>query len=95
MSTLNELLQQRQALDEQINEVRKKEMNEALSQVKALVKQFDLKPQDVFPTSKHSNAGKKISPKYRNPATGETWTGRGKAPLWIQGQNKDQFLISA
>ncbi len=28
-----------------------------------------------------------------NPATGETWTGRGKPPKWIQGQNRDSFLI--
>ena len=28
-------------------------------------------------------AGKKVAPKYRNPANAnETWTGRGKAPTW-------------
>ncbi|MEW6165635.1 MAG: H-NS histone family protein [Pseudomonadota bacterium] len=27
----------------------------------------------------------KVAPKYRNPANAEqTWTGRGKAPLWVQ-----------
>jgi DNA-binding protein H-NS len=25
-----------------------------------------------------------VAPKYRNPATGETWTGRGDAPPWIE-----------
>jgi DNA-binding protein H-NS len=26
-----------------------------------------------------------VAPKYRNPANAEqTWTGRGKAPLWAQ-----------
>jgi DNA-binding protein H-NS len=25
-----------------------------------------------------------VAPKYRNPATGETWTGRGEAPSWIE-----------
>jgi DNA-binding protein H-NS len=29
-------------------------------------------------------AGKKVAPKYRNPANAnETWTGRGKAPTWV------------
>ena len=32
---------------------------------------------------------------HRNPATGETWTGRGKAPKWIQDQDRAQFLIAA
>ncbi len=39
-----------------------------------------------------------IKPKYRDPQTGETWAGRGKAPKWLQrkldaGQSKDDFLI--
>jgi DNA-binding protein H-NS len=35
-------------------------------------------------------------PKYRDPATGKTWTGRGKPPLWIAGvQDREPFLIKA
>ena len=34
-------------------------------------------------------------PKYRDPATGKTWTGRGKPPLWIVGaKDRDAFLIN-
>jgi DNA-binding protein H-NS len=29
-------------------------------------------------------AGKKVAPKYRNPATGDTWTGRGLQPKWLK-----------
>lgn len=93
MSTLNDLLLQREALEQQINEARRRESAEALAQIKSLVKQFEFKPQDIFPLTKNASAGKKVSPKYRNPETGETWTGRGKAPLWIQDKNKDLFLI--
>ena len=33
--------------------------------------------------------------KYRDPATGKTWTGRGKPPAWIAGvANRDEFLIA-
>lgn len=40
----------------------------------------------------------RVAPKYRNPQTNDTWTGRGKAPRWItdaesQGMSRDQFLI--
>ncbi|NOG70486.1 H-NS family nucleoid-associated regulatory protein [Roseicella sp. DB1501] len=36
--------------------------------------------------------------KYRNPATGEEWSGRGRAAKWIQvaeaeGKSRDEFLI--
>lgn len=48
--------------------------------------------------AKASGTKKPVAPKYRHPATSATWTGRGKAPLWIveaekNGQTRQQFLI--
>lgn len=38
----------------------------------------------------------KVAPKYRNPANAEqTWTGRGKAPLWVQALKTAGTLDSA
>ena len=42
--------------------------------------------------------GVKIAPKYRHPDSGETWTGRGMMPKWMQaevakGSTRDDFLI--
>jgi len=39
-----------------------------------------------------------VPPKYRNPETGATWSGRGKAPRWVteaeqEGKSRDDFLI--
>ncbi len=42
----------------------------------------------------------KVAPKYRNPNNAnETWTGRGRQPLWLvafteKGRNRDEFLIN-
>lgn len=35
-----------------------------------------------------------IPAKYANPETGETWSGRGRAPGWINGQDRSQFLMA-
>ena len=40
----------------------------------------------------------KVAPKYRDPATGQTWSGRGKEPRWLaayakKGKKKDDFKI--
>jgi len=40
-----------------------------------------------------------VAPKYRDPETGNTWTGRGKPPRWLSdaeqaGKNRDDFLIN-
>jgi len=41
-------------------------------------------------------AGKKVQPKYRNPANAQqTWTGRGIAPAWAQALKAEGKLDSA
>lgn len=41
-------------------------------------------------------SGAKVAPKYRNPANAaETWTGRGKAPVWARGLKEAGKLDSA
>ena len=95
MSSYKELLKQRENLEQQINEARRQELSGAISQARALVTEFGLTVQDVFPAgrARSASSGTKVAPKYRDPATGQTWTGRGKAPKWIQNQNRDQFVI--
>jgi len=49
-------------------------------------------------SAKVSGTKKPVAPKYRHPQSAATWTGRGKAPLWIveaekNGQTRQQFLI--
>lgn len=97
MSNYKELLQQREQLEKQIQEARNKELADAVGKVRALVTEFSLTAEDVFPPAKGKRAGttgSKVAPKYKNPATGETWTGRGKAPKWIANEtNREQFAI--
>jgi DNA-binding protein H-NS len=44
---------------------------------------------------KASNAlGTKVAPKFRDPKSGATWTGRGSAPAWIaKAKNRSRFMI--
>jgi len=40
-----------------------------------------------------------VLPKYRNPQTSETWSGRGKCPRWLiatmkSGRKIEEFRIS-
>jgi DNA-binding protein H-NS len=95
MASYQELLQQREQLDRQIKEAADREKAEGITKVKALIEQYGLSASDVF--SKRAGAprqgGGKVAPKYKDPATGETWTGRGKAPKWIDGRDRNQFLI--
>lgn len=96
-TSYKDLLKQREALEQQIGEARRRELSDAIAQVRGLIAEYGLTAQDVFPagrsSTRASTSGTKVAPKYRNPATGQTWTGRGKAPKWIQNENREQFVI--
>jgi len=96
MSTYKELLKQREVLEQQIKDARQREIAQAVAQVRSLVAEFGLTAQDVFPSGKArtSTVHAKVAAKYRNSATGATWTGRGKPPKWIQGQDRAKFVIA-
>jgi DNA-binding protein H-NS len=72
--------------------------------IDGLLKSAGLSLDEVYPTrrSKGTKGSKKssVAPKYRNPDNPEqTWSGRGKRPLWLTGALKkrgvalDSFLI--
>jgi DNA-binding protein H-NS len=95
MSDYEDLVKQREMLDRQIKDIQQRDKAQAIEQIKALVAQHHIIAQDIFSkvSGGSSQANKKVAAKYRNPQTGESWTGRGKEPLWIAGQNRDLFLI--
>ena len=97
MATYKELLKQQEALALQVEEARKREISDAVSQVRQMVSEFGLTERDVFPSGRRSGGtrtGGKVAPKDRDPATGQTWTGRGKAPKWIDGKDRSKYLIA-
>lgn len=90
MTTYKELLAQKQELDAAIAKARKAEAGAALDLIQAKIQEFGFTAQQVFPYK----AKKAQAPaKYHNPNTGQTWTGRGKPPNWIAGQDRAQFEI--
>ncbi len=100
-NSYKELLMQREALEQAIAAARAHELSEAITKARELVAEFGLTVQDVFPSVRaaskagnKSSSGNKVAPKYRDPATGQSWTGRGKAPKWIDGQDRAKYLIA-
>ena len=91
MSTLKELLAQKAALEEQIDRIRAEERKNALANAIELITTFGLTSEELFPTKKATS--KSVAVKYRDPQTGQTWSGRGRAPKWLDGHNKDDFKV--
>jgi|SRR5690349_21975936 len=73
-----------------------------IKQLRAVLKKFNLGLPDVKIAleGRSSNLkGSKVKPKYRNPdKQSETWSGRGRMPLWMvamvkKGKKPNDFLI--
>lgn len=95
MSTLQELIAQREQVTGQIESLRAAQKAEAVAAVRAIMSEHGLTADDVVPRP----AGRKVPPKYRD-ADGNTWTGRGRMPVWLAsaiaaGVPLASFLIPA
>ena len=96
MTSLQELLNQQRMLAQQIEDVRRSELAEVIARIRAQVQQYTLSVSDVFPNGGR-HRGKslgKVAIKYRDPSSGKTWTGRGKAPKWIEGKDRAAFMVA-
>jgi DNA-binding protein H-NS len=87
MASLKELIAQRVALERQIELTAAQERSDAVAKVRALMAEYGLSLADLSakagPKARPAN-GKKVAAKYRNSATGETWSGRGLQPKWLK-----------
>lgn len=102
MATYQELLAQKAELEKQIENARKQELSDAIGQIRSLMSQYGLTVADLggkaSGTKTSSTKGSKVAPKYRNGSTGETWTGRGRQPKWVEqalasGKTLEQLAI--
>jgi len=91
MSSLQDLLAQRAEIEKRIADVQREERGHAITKIKALMAEFGLTAADIAGKApaavRAPGTGKstgKVAPKFRNAATGETWTGRGLQPKWLK-----------
>jgi len=93
-STYQNLLAQKAELEAQIAVAQAERKAEGIAAARALIAEHGLTAADFFPAQGKKPKGSVGAPKYRDPDTGTTWTGRGKPPNWINGKSREQFLIS-
>jgi len=92
---------QREVLDKKEHALKSKSHDKVLAQIVAMAKDAGLTAADIGKAlsagkpakagktprvaKKGALAGKKVAPKYKNPANpDQTWTGRGVSPTWVQ-----------
>ena len=99
MPSVSELLAQKAAIEQQIADAQRAERAGAVAQVRALMAEHGLTMADL--SSKAATVkrtGAKVAAKYRDGATGNTWSGRGLQPKWLKqapasGKNISDFAL--
>lgn len=99
MASYKELVAQAEALMKQAEAARKTEIAGVIADINAKMAEYGITVADLGGTAKKAAGGKSVvAAKYRNTATGETWSGRGRAPVWLSdaeaaGKTREEFLI--
>lgn len=92
-------------LEKKAEAMRRNELKSVIAQVKKTIAEYGLTAAELGlgkgtpkAAARHAPAGKRAPvgvARYRNPKTGETWTGRGRPPAWIAGaKDRTAFLIA-
>lgn len=98
-STYSDMIEKIRQLESEANELLKTEKKAAIQQIKEKMERFNITAADIGSVGSRTKKAKiTVDPKYRNPTTGETWTGRGRAPRWLadaeaRGSARQSYLI--
>ncbi|WP_321849701.1 H-NS histone family protein [Burkholderia diffusa] len=97
MATYKELKARAEALAEKAEAARLAEIQSIIDDIRAKVAEYGITEKDIFGGRRGKSAKQTQAPaeaKYRDPKTGATWSGRGRAPAWIKdAKNRNRFLI--
>jgi DNA-binding protein H-NS len=104
MSTYRDVKAQISKLEKQAADLFKKEVADVIARIHGLMAEYGLTVADLGSrdngrkkagTAAKGAARQSGTPKYRDPISGKTWTGHGKAPAWIAPGNREKFLIKS
>ena len=98
MATYKELKAQAEALMKQAEAARQAEIAAVIAEILARMKEYGITLDDLKGGTKKSKSRGAVAVKYHNPATGESWSGRGRSPRWLteemaKGRSKESFLV--
>ncbi|HHV7521247.1 TPA: H-NS family nucleoid-associated regulatory protein [Burkholderia orbicola] len=96
MVTYLELKAQADALAQQAEDARLAELDSIIAAMREQIAAYGITPEQLFGRRRAatSPARPPVVPKYQDPKTGATWSGRGKPPQWIaKAKSRDRFLI--
>ncbi|SAK98703.1 histone family protein nucleoid-structuring protein H-NS [Caballeronia fortuita] len=85
------LLAKQDMLNKQLAEAKERETRQVLIEIVQKMREYGIGLEELLGGKPKAEEPAKEA-KYRDPVGGATWSGRGRAPQWIAGKNRDDFL---
>jgi DNA-binding protein H-NS len=93
MASFKEIQDQITQLQREAAEQRDREFTEAVQTIRDLMQEYDLTVEDLQFVHKKTGVKKPAAVAFRNSETGATWSGRGRSPKWLVGQDKEKYRV--
>lgn len=96
MTTYAEYVEQIAKLQSLAEAARKDEINGAIQKIRELMQLHGVTVEDLASGSRAKPSKNKatVAAQFKNLETGETWSGRGRAPRWLDGKDRDAYRIT-
>lgn len=98
MASYKELKAKADELMRQAEAAKKAETAAVIAEIKSRMAEYGITLADLGGSAKKTTSRMQASIKYRDPATGESWSGRGRPPRWMadamgKGRQREEFLV--
>jgi DNA-binding protein H-NS len=93
MNDLEQLIKQREELDRQIEQLHRDQREGVLNEIRRLMDLHNLTTEDLMIKPRRTGFRAPAQVKYRDPETGATWSGRGRAPRWLEGKDRAAYEV--
>jgi DNA-binding protein H-NS len=93
MATYKDLQAQIAKLQREAQEARANEVSATIGQIQSIMSEFGITAEDLEgrAAKKGRKPTAKAGIKFRKGEN--TWSGRGRMPLWLQGQDKEKYRV--
>jgi DNA-binding protein H-NS len=92
-ATYAELIAKREEINKEIEKIKSVEKRKIIQSIKGMMDEYDISLSDLR-VQRPVATRKPVAIKFADAATGDTWTGRGKTPKWLQGKDKTLFQVN-
>lgn len=94
MATYKEIQNQIAELQRAAEAARANEVQGAVDKIKSLMADYGLSIDDIVGSKKRGGKAKAEGKVQFRDDQGNTWSGRGRMPGWLQGKDKEQYRLS-